>query len=54
MPSICTKNALPSFTQHQMPIVFWYTLFCLVGITMLIGGYDEGVSGSRRSVTIGI
>lgn len=38
--------------QYRMPGAFWTTLYSLVGITMLLAGYDERVSGARRSYIV--
>jgi hypothetical protein len=40
--------------QYRMPRVFWATLYSLVCITMLLAGYDERVSGARRSYIISL
>ena len=34
--------------QHRMPPIFWSALFILTILTMVLGGYDSGVSGAPR------
>ena len=38
-------------TYHRMPAVFWFTLCGLAILSMVIGGYENGLSGGRRSIT---
>jgi hypothetical protein len=37
---------------YRMPGIIWITLFSLVIITLIMGGYDSGLSGNRRVITI--
>ena len=36
---------------QRMPTIFWITLIGLAILAMMIGGYNSGVSGGRRSLT---
>ncbi len=37
--------------HHRMPAIFWMALYGLVIVAMVVGGYDAGLSGGRRSTT---
>jgi hypothetical protein len=37
--------------DHRMPAVFWFALYGLTVIAMVVGGYDSGLNGGRRSFT---
>lgn len=37
--------------HHRMPSVFWVILFGLAIVSMIVGGYDSGLHGGRRSIT---
>jgi hypothetical protein len=37
--------------DHRMPAVFWLALYGLTVIAMVVGGYDSGLNGGRRSFT---
>jgi len=37
--------------EHRMPTIFWIALFGLAILAMLVGGYDSGLAGGRRSAT---
>jgi hypothetical protein len=36
---------------HRMPVIFWVALYGLTVVAMVVGGYDSGLTGGRRSVT---
>lgn len=42
--------------SHRMPSIFWITLFGLAILSMMLSGYNSGVSGGRRSIiaTVGV
>ena len=37
--------------HYRLPAVLWIALYGLVALTMVVGGYDAGVDGGRRSST---
>ena len=37
--------------DHRMPVIFWLALYGLTVIAMVVGGYDSGLTGDRRSFT---
>ena len=37
--------------DHRMPVIFWLALYGLTVIAMVVGGYDSGLTGGRRSFT---
>jgi hypothetical protein len=37
--------------DHRMPVIFWFALYGLTVIAMVVGGYDSGLTGGRRSFT---
>ena len=37
--------------HHRMPGIFWIALYGLTVLAMIIGGYDAGLAGGRRSAT---
>jgi hypothetical protein len=37
--------------DHRMPAIFWFALYGLTVIAMVVGGYDSGLNGGRRSFT---
>jgi hypothetical protein len=37
--------------DHRMPTIFWFALYGLTLIAMVVGGYDSGLNGGRRSFT---
>ena len=37
--------------RHRMPNIFWGSLYGLTVLSMIVGGYDAGLTGGRRSVT---